>query len=77
MMYPRASNIWPSLIPCRDESEDQEGKTNGEEIIIAVMGETGSGKSSFIQRVTRSDSVKIGHGLESGSLTFSNVCTHH
>jgi hypothetical protein len=73
----RASNIQASLISRRDQRESQKEETIGEEIIIAVMGETGSGKSSFIQRVTRSDSVKTGHGLESGSLTFSNVCTHH
>ncbi|KAG9664006.1 hypothetical protein KCU64_g969, partial [Aureobasidium melanogenum] len=40
-------------------------RSDKDDIIIALMGETGSGKSSFIHRITGSDSVKIGHGLES------------
>lgn len=36
------------------------------DIVIAVMGVTGAGKSSFIKRITGQD-VVIGHGLDSGS----------
>jgi Fe-S cluster assembly ATPase SufC len=39
----------------------------GNEMIIAVMGVTGSGKSSFIRALTGKDDVKVGHGLESGT----------
>lgn len=46
-------------------------------MIIALMGETGSGKSSFIQNVTGSKSVKIGHGLESGSFLLTRIERHH
>ena len=35
------------------------------EIIIAVMGVTGAGKSTFIQTATQNKDVIIGHGLES------------
>ncbi|OAL42937.1 hypothetical protein IQ07DRAFT_553401 [Pyrenochaeta sp. DS3sAY3a] len=33
--------------------------------VVAVMGVTGAGKSSFIKLVTRDERIKIGHGLES------------
>lgn len=36
------------------------------EVIIAVMGMTGVGKSSFIQRVTQSKDIRINHSLAPG-----------
>ncbi|KAL0065530.1 hypothetical protein AAF712_007441 [Marasmius tenuissimus] len=36
-----------------------------DDVVIAVMGGTGSGKSSFIQLLTDNDSVKIGHTMDS------------
>lgn len=36
------------------------------EEIIAVMGATGSGKSSFIKTVTEDEGIVIGHSLISG-----------
>jgi hypothetical protein len=36
------------------------------EVIIAIMGMTGVGKSSFIQRVTRSKDIHISHSLAPG-----------
>lgn len=44
-------------------SEGQE-----EEVVVAVMGVTGSGKSTFIRTMTEKDHVHVGHGLESGML---------
>jgi energy-coupling factor transporter ATP-binding protein EcfA2 len=38
-----------------------------EDTLIAVMGLTGSGKSTFIRSVTGIQDIKIGHGLCSGS----------
>jgi hypothetical protein len=35
------------------------------EVVVAVMGVTGAGKSSFIRRVTGNDGVLIGSGLQS------------
>lgn len=35
-------------------------------IYIALMGLTGSGKSSFIKRVTGRTDVHVGHSLASG-----------
>jgi ABC-type lipoprotein export system ATPase subunit len=34
-------------------------------VAIAVMGMTGAGKSTFIQKASGLDSVKVGHDLES------------
>lgn len=34
--------------------------------LVAVMGVTGSGKSTFVRLVTGCDTVHIGHGLKSG-----------
>jgi Fe-S cluster assembly ATPase SufC len=34
-------------------------------LMIAVMGVTGAGKSSFIKTVTGRDDVGVGHGLRS------------
>ena len=36
------------------------------DVVIAVMGMTGVGKSSFIKRVTGIKNIRIGLGLESG-----------
>jgi ABC-type transport system involved in cytochrome bd biosynthesis fused ATPase/permease subunit len=36
------------------------------DVVIAVMGMTGVGKSSFIQRVTGRKDIRIGHSLSSG-----------
>lgn len=36
--------------------------------LIAVMGVTGTGKSSFIRLVTGDESIKVGETLESGEL---------
>ena len=42
--------------------------TDPDEVIIAVMGVTGAGKSSFIRTVTADSSVIVGDGLSSGTL---------
>jgi ABC-type thiamine transport system ATPase subunit len=36
------------------------------DIVVAVMGATGAGKSTFIRRVTGNDTVVVGDGLKSG-----------
>jgi predicted GTPase len=35
------------------------------EVVVAVMGVTGAGKSSFIRRVTENEEVHVGGGLQS------------
>ena len=40
-----------------------------EEVVVAVMGVTGSGKSTFIKTMTKNAGVHVGHGLESGTST--------
>jgi ABC-type transport system involved in cytochrome bd biosynthesis fused ATPase/permease subunit len=43
-------------------------------ILVAVMGLTGAGKSSFVQLVTGDKDIQIGHGLKSSkSLKQSNT----
>ena len=37
------------------------------EVVVAVMGMTGSGKSSLIKTITRHKDVVIGHGLKSSA----------
>jgi hypothetical protein len=46
-------------------------RRDGEEVVIAVMGPTGAGKSSFIQCVTGRKDVRIGHTLSSGNFHYS------
>jgi len=52
----------PEGIPFSQVAEDV--------VVIAVMGVTGSGKSTFIQKVTGSESVVVGSNLV--SCTVSN-----
>ena len=44
---------------------------SNEEVVVAVMGVTGAGKSSFIQDVTGDQNIRIGHDLESGTVSLS------
>lgn len=39
-----------------------------EDIVIAVMGQTGAGKSRFIKSITGREDIVVGEGLESGRL---------
>ena len=40
----------------------------GGNVVIAVMGVTGVGKSTFIKNITGRKDIVIGHGLVSGIL---------
>lgn len=42
------------------------------ENLVAVVGATGAGKSSFIKLVTGNNAVTVGHGLTSGK-SISNI----
>ncbi|ETN44318.1 uncharacterized protein HMPREF1541_10498 [Cyphellophora europaea CBS 101466] len=48
-------------------SQYSQGGGQSPAINIAVMGETGSGKSSFIKRVTGRRDVNVGHGINRGT----------
>lgn len=54
-----------------DSNSDTTTEGTSEEVVIAVMGVTGSGKSTFIRAMTGNDSVHVGHGLESGNSIFA------
>jgi ABC-type proline/glycine betaine transport system ATPase subunit len=41
--------------------------SSSNEVVVAVMGVTGSGKSTFIRNVTENKAISVGHGLESGT----------
>ncbi|KAJ3571774.1 hypothetical protein NP233_g3529 [Leucocoprinus birnbaumii] len=47
------------------ESPDSEPLRERDDIVIAVMGATGSGKSSFVKLLTGDDSVAVGNSLDS------------
>lgn len=38
------------------------------DVIIAIMGVTGVGKSTFIKTITGREDIAVGHGLFSGTL---------
>ncbi len=42
----------------------------GSDILIAVIGVTGAGKTSFISRATGRTDLEIGHGVDSCKCTF-------
>jgi ABC-type hemin transport system ATPase subunit len=42
-----------------------------EDVVIAVMGPTGAGKSYFVQAATGDNSIEVGHTLQSGRLKNS------
>ncbi len=50
----------------RPQSSNGEIVSQNADIVIAVMGVTGAGKSSFIASVTGRIDVQIGHDLYSG-----------
>ncbi len=45
------------------------GSTSSD-VVIAVMGMTGAGKSSFIKAVSGREDISVGHKLSSGWLLF-------
>ena len=40
-------------------------KATGSEVLIAVIGVTGAGKTTFISRATGRNDLEIGHGIDS------------
>jgi ABC-type polar amino acid transport system ATPase subunit len=51
------------------------------DVVVAVMGVTGSGKTSFIKGVTGIETISVAHGLDSGSAppglveyNYANAC---
>ena len=53
--------------------EPTQARPEGEEILIAVMGVTGSGKSYFCRAATGDDGIVVGDGLESCNATDTPV----
>jgi ABC-type proline/glycine betaine transport system ATPase subunit len=41
--------------------------SSNNEVVVAVMGVTGSGKSTFIRNVAENKAIYVGHGLDSGT----------
>ena len=65
----RVSSFFRRLYPKADALKHGE---NGPDVVVAIMGTTGSGKSSFIANVTGRNDIPVGHDLNSGSLLLSN-----
>jgi signal recognition particle receptor subunit beta len=40
----------------------------GDEVVVAVLGVTGAGKSSFVKRVSNHKDIYVEDGLTSGTL---------
>src|SRR3954449_638696 len=53
-------------------SNDEKVSQNAD-IVIAVMGVTGAGKSSFIATVTRRKDIQVGHDLYSGKFFHESM----
>jgi ABC-type sugar transport system ATPase subunit len=50
-----------------------------DDVVIALMGVTGAGKSTFIKTITGYEDIQIGHNLTSGefrALEQSRVSNH-
>lgn len=57
------------------ESFAQSSQTSPEkDVVIAVMGVTGAGKSTFIKTVSKRNDVVVGDSLSSGSSTSPSQC---
>jgi ribosome biogenesis GTPase A len=55
----------------------QSRKVNAETILVGVVGVTGSGKSSFIKRVTGRKDIIAVNGSDSGkSMSTSRILVH-
>ena len=56
--------------------DEYEGRKH--EVIIAVMGATGSGKSTFVRLVTGNEKIVIGETLNPGELNYEHLtcCVH-
>lgn len=50
---------------------------NDEIVTVAVLGVTGAGKSTFVQRVTQDSSIVIGHSLRAETRTTTSYKFHH
>lgn len=60
------------------EKETSEGQDDASpEVIIAVMGGTGTGKSSFIHLATGDSTIVIGEGLQSSKSAHSEDQISH
>jgi Fe-S cluster assembly ATPase SufC len=52
-------------LPAEDAAQPALNEVVKEGVIFAVMGTTGSGKSTFIQKASGHQNVPVGHGLKS------------
>lgn len=70
-----------SVLPAQHAIPDIVNKIAQEAMIFAVMGTTGSGKSTFIQKASGRQDVPIGHELKScideQDLSGSGVSNNH
>ncbi|KAF5367612.1 hypothetical protein D9757_010651 [Collybiopsis confluens] len=63
----------PCWIPSCNQPSTSKAPKDSSDVVIAVMGSTGSGKSSFIKLLSGSDSVKTGDSLDSDTIEVQRV----
>jgi predicted GTPase len=62
-LYEQAHSYWFDSLQSKDQVPLAiPGK---EDVIVAIMGATGTGKSSFVRLVTGDETIIVGHGLHS------------
>ncbi|KJA22634.1 hypothetical protein HYPSUDRAFT_40697 [Hypholoma sublateritium FD-334 SS-4] len=54
----------------------QHPSAGGREVMIVFMGPTGTGKSMFINLLTKDDNIRVGHDLESQTIDVSTSLWH-
>ncbi|KIK57234.1 hypothetical protein GYMLUDRAFT_46492 [Collybiopsis luxurians FD-317 M1] len=59
--------------PDQDPDSSHESSAEDDDVVIAVMGSTGSGKSSFIKLLSGDQTVKTGDSLESETIDVQQV----
>jgi predicted GTPase len=62
--------LWRTKQP---SSSNGEGASQNADVVIAIMGVTGAGKSSFIACVTGRKDIKVGHELYSGKFYHESM----
>lgn len=59
------------MMACTSELISGTDSYHPNDVVVAVIGTTGTGKLSFVRLVTGNDDIKVGERLHSGKLLYS------